>query len=168
MRKILTVLLAVIMLVSVMTGCSTSKNDISVTVSFTAGDEVIFNRTVIVDGENATVIDAVKEAMGQYNVNVVLNSNGYTVQSVNEYAACTKNDGERDLKFGWLYTLNGQEPTGFANAVTIADGDKIAYVFTYSYDNNGKYTTEEYDSEMNMFGEYGDEETEPQDTDEAE
>lgn len=162
MKKIAIAMLAVLLLVSgsLFTSCKTSADDITVKVSFEAGDDSIPAYSVKLSGDGATVIRAVQEAISQKELNVKLNSNEDGVASFKNYTTCTKKMNDEDYRFYWSYTINGKEPReGSAAANTVADGDVIKYVFYCSHMVNDKAVTEPYNSEMNMFGENADEET---------
>lgn len=169
MRKIVTVILAVLMLASVFSfaSCKTSADDITVKISFYVGDEEQFANgdKVLVNKEGATVIKALQEQIAQFNREIKIDtSKPVPMRGVGKYLSGTKTvkDEETgtsvDYTFGWIFTVNGQEPKeGTINDIAVNDGDEIKFIYTYSYVNeNGVSVTENYKPEMNLFGELDD------------
>ncbi len=159
LKKILVFSLVIIFSLGLFSSCVTDATEITVNLIIKAGDDRIFSSNVKVNAENPTVIDAVKEAISTYELNITLDPNGNSVTKVKNY-----NDTEIDgITYYWMYTINSVEPTtGKASSNAIVDGDKIEYIF-YSSDpgDNPPATLKSvpYKSEWELFGENDTEDT---------
>ncbi|MDD4773193.1 MAG: DUF4430 domain-containing protein [Eubacteriales bacterium] len=158
-KKILLFSLVMIFTLGVFSSCVTDSTQISVNLIIRAGDDRIFSSEVKVNTENPTVIDAVREAIATYELDITLDSNGNSISKVKNYYD-TEIEG---ITYYWMYTINGVEPTtGKASSNVIADGDKIEYIFYSSDPGDDPPATMKsvpYKSEWELFGEHDDEET---------
>ncbi len=156
--RILTLLLAVLMLSCMFVGCG--KNKMTVTVGIKLGDDYItyryneeeaagndefmipaedrvFLNDVSIEipyeeGEQVSALDAFIDACKEYDIQYTLESNQKSVSVVSTYKGFLgKDDDGNNVTFFWTYTINGVEPTsGRAADNYVNDGDVIVFTLT--------------------------------------
>jgi len=134
-KKVLTALLAAMLLLGTLASCAGESTAITVQLAIYAtnaeGEEdVIYDGPVEVDVESPTVLSAVLEAAAQNGFDVTLKSNDMSVASFKEYGDKTDENG---IAYYWDYTKNGAIPDaetgGKAGTDAIVDGDVIVYEY---------------------------------------
>lgn len=172
-KKIIALVLVAVFALSVCSSCVTDAAEIKVTLKIVAGDDNIFNKEIGVsdpDGDGATIIEVVKEAVAQYELQVSFDASEKSLTGVKNYKECTIDE----IPYFWNYTINGEEPqSGRAGDNYVNDGGVVVFTFCYSepiLDKNGKPTnnanTYPYKSEMELFGEGDEEEVEEEEAEE--
>ncbi len=125
--RILALILAVVLCAGLMAGCSTSADDITVTLILITDSGVeYFNQEIKVKGEGATVETVVNEANMEYE-NLQITWTNIGGMSMADYPATTLEDGS---SMYWAFTINDVEPKGSASTNSVKDGDKITYTYT--------------------------------------
>ncbi len=166
-KKIIALVLVAVFALSVCSSCVTDAAEIKVMLKITAGDDNIFNKEIGVsdpEGDGATVIEVLKEAAAQYELQLTFDASEKSLKDVKNYKECSIDE----IPYYWNYTIDGVTPeAGRAGDNYVADGGAIVYTFCYSepiLDKNGNPTSKAneypYKSEMELFGEGEEEETE--------
>ena len=76
-----------------------------------------------------TVVDALSQACGAYDVKYTISSDALSVESINDL-------GQTDDGMFWAWTLNGKEVSGRAGSTRVNENDVI--VFSYENVNASK------------------------------
>ncbi len=127
--KILTLVLAIMMLGTAIMSCGSEKVSATVKVSATAGEDIVLNEVEItVEGtaENPpSVLQAVKEALIQYEISYV--DDEKSILDIGDY----KETSDGTNEYFWEYTVNDVAPKqGRAVDNLISDRDVIKFVYT--------------------------------------
>lgn len=127
--RVLSLVLAAVLLVGILAGCSTSASDIHVTLKFidAEGNE-IFNQDIAVNAEEPTVDLVVNEAANTYFDFIECKWDNRFALSVRD--KIKEADYPDALDFYWLFFLNGEEATAKANLTAVKDGDVVEYKYT--------------------------------------
>lgn len=150
-RKISVLMLAVLMIFTMIACNNETAKTTEVTVTLNAydinGDPVILG-DITFESELPTVFEALEAICLDREFKLEADSNGI-VSKINGVGGATFVDKETGVQManGWMWTINGAEPTGFAKETAVKTGDVIEYR-EYSYENEaeelfGEDTTEE-------------------------
>ena len=156
--KILCMLLAVVLVLPIFASCSSGKvvaNNVSLKFVIPAeeegGDEdVRFSKGEIkVEGTKdnpPTVLQAVEEALQEYEVAYKLTSDGASIGEVFGLKQDDSSDAERGYYQYWKCTINGEDSSEGRQSVTkIYDNDEI--VFTWTEGSQGRRDTTAADAD---------------------
>lgn len=159
MKKILSAMMVLVMLLAVLSSCATvgsgntvttSGTNTAVTLKFTVGTETLYTLNVTVNGDAPVVMDAVKTAMVE-NTGIQVSQLGDKVAAVDTYKDCTLEIEGKDVSFYWNYKLN-DKAANKANETAIKEGDVIEFVFTRgSLNENNKIEETPYDPSTNEY-----------------
>lgn len=157
LKKLLFLVLAMLMVVSVIPSCASGKS-VTVKLKVVAGDDEIFNRdvTVTVDDEKgASVIQVVNVACNSMGLEATLTSDEKGVESFKGIIYDYKPKTVDKVTYSWMYTINGEFPkSGKAADNYVTEGNVIEYnIFAYDAEAD---TQEVYDSALGIFGENDD------------
>jgi len=162
--RIIAALLILVFAVSAFASCSNNAKTIKVKLTVEAGDDRVFKQKVEVaeDEDGVSVIDVVKEAISKYPTaqeNIGLDDAETSIKQVSVY----KSGEVKGHRLYWTYTINGEEPQkGKASDNLVKDGDEIRYFLVYveAVEGTEETITKEYTSDMNLYGELGEDEDE--------
>ncbi len=150
--KILCMLLAVVLVLPIFASCSSGKvvaNNVSLKFVIPAeeeggDDDVRFTkREMKVEGTKdnpPTVLQAVEEALQEYEVSYKLTADGASIAEVFGLAQKDSADAEKGYYQYWACTINGEDSSEGRQSVTkIYDDDEI--VFTWTEDSRDRQDT---------------------------
>jgi len=114
-----------------LTSCTTSAQEITVTLKITAGEDEVFNDNIKLSYADPTVLTLVSEADAMNDsLTVVYNDAGDSVKDINDYL----DTSDDTTIYFWEYTINGVLPAnetgGKAGSQPIVDGDVVEYVYS--------------------------------------
>ncbi len=131
MKKIVSLVLALMLVVCVFAGCSNkSENAVTVTVNFEAEGSQFYSKEVTVYADDPKVITAVQTLMDENDdIEIVVEEffGSLTVASVNDYA--------NDDSAMWEFKVNNKdysEMSGRADTNSIKNGDVITWGYIVS------------------------------------
>lgn len=131
--RVLILFLVTAMLFGVLSSCTTSADEITVTLQIIAGDDEILDADIKLSYADPTVLMLVSEAAALYEINVVYNADNDSVLDIGDY----KDQTVDNVMYFWEYYINGVLPEnttgGKAKDQAIKDGDVITYMYA-SYD----------------------------------
>lgn len=133
-KKILALILVAVLAVGIMASCSTvKKTTVQITFIDNNGKKVIDTYDAVLKMENPTVMDAVKAVKDAYATaeeygQIKLSSDESSVVDVDSYKESLSPDADGNIKY-WMFLVNGEEPTGDANDVKLADKDTIVFQY---------------------------------------
>lgn len=130
--KILALALVAVLMVSVLAGCNTSANAITVTLIMKTSPDAetaLFEQEIKINAENPTVELIINEACATYPD---LNASWTNLDALEmpEYPDKMNDDGSFDY---WACYIDGVEPeTGRAKNAAVTDGCTVEYVYTHA------------------------------------
>ncbi|MFA6948632.1 MAG: hypothetical protein WCQ72_06600 [Eubacteriales bacterium] len=129
--RALILLLTAVLLGVMLTSCTTSAQEITVTLKITAGEDEVFNDNIKLSYADPTVLTLVSEADAMNDsLTVVYNDAGDSVKDINDYL----DTSDDTTIYFWEYTINGVLPAnetgGKAGSQPIVDGDVVEYVYS--------------------------------------
>ncbi len=134
LKRIALLLLAALMLACTFSSCaSTTKTTVKITFIDESGDVVIDTYTAELKTEKPTVLDAVKAVKDVYATaegygQITLSDDGTSVKNVDSYKENLTPNADGDIFF-WMFLVNGKEPSGDANEVSVSTDDNIVFQF---------------------------------------
>lgn len=134
-NRVLSIVLAGILLALSLASCGTVAPEIKVTVQVYTNapetateDDIILNVEVPLQTAEPTVLDAVLEAFIVNEISYRLSDDQASIADIKDYTDYT--EPGTGIAHYWMYYLNAAEPTtGKASANAIQDGDVISYYY---------------------------------------
>lgn len=138
-KKSLSVILAIMMIFACMSVTSFAKNDKTVSLRIEGISECLYYGNVALD-ENSTVYDVLKKADKEddsLTVNAIPSIyGGVYIVSINSIVAGSQTLLGWD---GWLYRVDGKEPTETADNYTLSGGESIVFYYGDPYNTGMQY-----------------------------
>ncbi len=167
MKKILTLVLAMVMMLAMLASCATGGGDGSTTtdakddattsatntavkIKFVVGDKALYELDLVVNADEPTIADAVKAAAKEHD-DIALNENGDKLATVKEYKDCSLEIDGKDVMYFWHCEVNGKAKSKLAQTTIKAD-DEIVFTFYRGTTNaEDKYEEGAYDPSTNEY-----------------
>ncbi len=161
MKKIISMLVVAVMLLSVLASCATggsgdnnantSATNTAVKLKVVVGTDVLYDLDVTVNGDAPVAMDAVKAAIKDANAELTLSEAGDKLASAKEYKDCTLTINDADVSFYWTFKLNDKAKNKPDETPIKAD-DVIVFEFTRgSLDASDNFVEAPYDPSTNEY-----------------